>query len=660
MDESFDENEQRKALDARSGPGWTGVVAVVLVTLLTAGSVGVLVASRHGRLGSVASASRIASSPSPTASPGVAAGTVQLSAPSANVVWALVDYDALYQSTDRGGHWEKRTLPGNIGVRPSISFVSESEGWLLAPGSPTTECQEAPAEVWRTADGGETWQRLRSAGMLDAQCKNRIHFADSGHGFVSSWDTLHRPTIYSTADGGSTWRKATLPDGPLFVTQGGGFTLQVGWIKTFGGTAYLEASGTQDDATWHQRDFIFTSANGGVTWTWKQKLGSPNIVMVTETRWLQLLAPGQSMETVNGGQQFHNYDSDFSADNTAANPQVVFADANTGYAEGGGALQRSTDGGAHWVRVKAPGSATEPSPSPVPPHVPMPNDALLSAPTADVVWALLGGQYLFRSTDQGKTWWQRAWPHEGGGGRPVISFVNDNVGYVLFPGVPGTQCSQAGAQVWATHDAAATWNVVADVEPDSQDPQGLPFAQCKEYMYFFDAAHGFVAGHDTASRPTISRTADGGVTWTQTALADPPGFTTNGGGRSLQVVDMKDFGNVVYVVAGDDGGAHSYVFRSTDFGLSWSYRSTVPQGSLRVTFAAVDRWLLIGNDGSGQETTDLGQTWHAWANDYQDAAGVASTFVFATSQVGYGTVRGGIHRTLDGGAHWELIKTSWP
>ena len=164
---SFEENELRKALDARSGDitpeyrsrlkqalagprpagsNWMAAVAVVVVTLLTATSVGVLVAARHSRpSGPVASASRV-TSPTPTPLP-VQGAAVQLSVASADVVWALVDYDALFLSTDQGDHWVKRSLPSGFGVRPSVTFINESEGWLLAPGSPTTQCGQADAAI---------------------------------------------------------------------------------------------------------------------------------------------------------------------------------------------------------------------------------------------------------------------------------------------------------------------------------------------------------------------------------------------------------------------------------------------------------------------------------------------------------------------------------
>ena len=123
----------------------TLVVAATAVVALTFTSIGVLIAARHlPRTASTAASGARVAPPSPTAIPTT---TIQLSAPNANVVWVLVNYDHLYRSTDQGAHWEARPLPPNFGIRPSISFINEAEGWLLAPGSPATQCQEALATV---------------------------------------------------------------------------------------------------------------------------------------------------------------------------------------------------------------------------------------------------------------------------------------------------------------------------------------------------------------------------------------------------------------------------------------------------------------------------------------------------------------------------------
>ena len=634
----------------------TPVVAATVVMALTFTSIGVLIAARHVvRTTSAAASGARVTTPSPGATP----VNIQLSTPTTNVVWVLANYDHLYRSTDEGARWEARPLPPHLGVRPSISFIDDHEGWLLAGGSPTTQCQDAPAAVWHTKDGGSTWQQLPVAGLGTAQCKDVIYFSESGHGFVSAWDPNRRPTVYWSTDAGVGWKAATLPDPPDFKTLPGGFALRVEWIKAFGSTFYLEAYGTQGAGTpypdIHDRQYIFTSTSGGGTWAWKQKVGSRDLTIVTESRWLSVDPPNRMDQTVDGGHGFSPFDADLSGDISAGNAQLVFADSTVGYATAGASLQRTMDGGSHWVLISIPGGPVV-QPSPTPHQVILPTMAQVSAPSSTVVWVLIDG-YLFRSSDQGATWQQRNWvPHQGGGGNPVISFVDDTNGWALLPGVPSTQCQEAGAQLWRTSDGAATWHLVTSVTDQTRDPKGLPLDQCKEYMAFVDSSNGFVAGHDTSHTPIISRTQDGGITWAPSTLPDPPGFKTQAG-HAFSVMVIKNFAGDLLAGAQSGDGAE-YVFRSTDGGASWSYLATTGANPyVPIAFVTEARWLVIFNNGAGQETTDAGNSWHTFASDYQDAAGVASTFVFADSLVGYGTVRGGLQKTVDGGARWVSLKT---
>jgi photosystem II stability/assembly factor-like uncharacterized protein len=135
---------------------------------------------------------------------------VQLSAPSARVVWALVANTLLFVSTDGGNNWTQRSLPP-AGLPPSIAFVDESEGWLLTTGSPETQCNSESVSIWHTTDGAATWNQLPAHGIADVQCKKNISFADSRHGFFTAWDDNHRPTVYRTADGGRTWVGSIVP-----------------------------------------------------------------------------------------------------------------------------------------------------------------------------------------------------------------------------------------------------------------------------------------------------------------------------------------------------------------------------------------------------------------------------------------------------------------
>jgi len=281
------------------------------------------------------------------------------------------------------------------------------------------------------------------------------------------------------------------------------------------------------------------------------------------------------------------------------------------------------------------------------------------------VWALVANQYLFRSADQGTTWQQQSLP--SGEYFTDLSFVDDQVGWVSLSGPGGTQCSFGPAAIWRTTDAGAHWTSVSNValQPasDARRAGAIAPEQCKENITFIDRQHGFLDAWDPNSAPTIYRTSDGGLTWSSSRLPDTAGFTTLGSGDTLRAGPVKPFGTVLLVEASgmQPNGQRSFVFQSTDGGATWAVLASIPSVGLEsLVMITSTRWVFIGNDGGGQETTDAGKSWHAFSCDYQDAAGVASTFVFASDRVGYGTVRGGVRRTIDAGAHWELIKGTWP
>jgi photosystem II stability/assembly factor-like uncharacterized protein len=389
----FDEQDLRRALDARSErptaefrgrlsaalaggrAHTTGVPALALVAtlLLAAALIGVLILSRHALQprytpGAATSPGVTTPTPSPSPSPsGVAGvlnappgpiampGDVQLSAPNANVVWALVVDQYLYRSTDGGHTWQQRPLPPTLGGRPYVSFVDDHEGWLVVAGSPETQCNTESVSVWHTSDGGATWDQRGANGVASAQCKGIISFVDPQHGFLDAWDDNHAPVIYRTADGGLTWAASKpLPDPPGWTTQPGGFTLQAGSVRQLGSRLLVTASGFQSGAL---VQYVFQSSDGGATWSY---LGSaPNLggslAVVTDSRWIEVIGPAQTQETTDSGATWHAYASNYSQAAPIA-PQVVFGSANVGYATVRGGIQTTVDGGLHWTELHTPGT----------------------------------------------------------------------------------------------------------------------------------------------------------------------------------------------------------------------------------------------------------------------------------------------------------------
>ena len=291
--------------------------------------------------------------------------------------------------------------------------------------------------------------------------------------------------------------------------------------------------------------------------------------------------------------------------------------------------------------------------------IPMPSFAQLSAPSSNVVWALVAGSRLFRSIDRGVTWEERfAWLGPCCPSREV-AFISESEGWLASPGVPGTQCSFQPVGIAHTVDAGMTWDqFFVPAPPVAVDPSGLANRQCKGGLLFSDSRHGFLSAWDPNSPPVIHRTVDGGRTWSASRpLPDPPDFTAVPSGVVLRADRVRAFGATLLVFARTSDLRDSYVFRSLDGGASWNYLATVPQAGGAFAFVSASRWLLITLPASSHETTDSGKTWHAFTTDYTQAAGVAPEIVFADEFVGYATVRGGIQRTVDGGAHWTLIRT---
>jgi len=287
----------------------------------------------------------------------------------------------------------------------------------------------------------------------------------------------------------------------------------------------------------------------------------------------------------------------------------------------------------------APTATTAPAASAT--LIPLPNVAQLSAPSANVVWALVASTRLFLSTDRGDTWKEQKQPAQTTDA--LVSFIDDHEGWLATLGSPTAACQTQSFALSHTADAGATWSALTVT--------GIPPAQCKNTMTFRDPTNGLVTAYDGTTAPVVYRTTDGGRTWS----SGQPVPQAPGSSGGLTVVSVKVFGSVA--VADVTGQAKHYAYRSSDGGTTWTYANTAPNQQDVIAFVTATRWLQISSPGNSKETTDGGATWHAFTTDYQQAAPVPPVITFGDAQVGYATVRGAIQRTVDGGAHWSAIRT---
>jgi photosystem II stability/assembly factor-like uncharacterized protein len=383
-----EERELRRALDARSAtpspefraslrsaletgrpvPTVPPAFAIGMAAVLAVAAVGVLLfagQALHPRPTGPAHTSPAATpTPAPTPpqpvpgvlvtppNPIVLPGTALMSVPSSDVVWVLMDDQYLYRSTDRGATWVQRPMPPAKAMPlPEVSFVNGAEGWLSTP-SYTGNCSAVHTDIWHTTDAGSTWALLGSTGIADVLCKRGLSFVDPLHGFLGAWGESQ--VIYRTSDGGMTWSASQpLPD-PPGITHGASTKVDTGPVQAFGSTLLVPDYGN-NGPTGVQA--VFHSTDGGATWTYLAT--APNVAdtvaFVSASRWVQLIGPGQSVETTDSGATWHQYASEYSQAAPIA-PQIVFGDTMVGYATVRGEIQRTVDGGLTWTAIKTPGT----------------------------------------------------------------------------------------------------------------------------------------------------------------------------------------------------------------------------------------------------------------------------------------------------------------
>ena len=278
--------------------------------------------------------------------------SVQLSVPSGGIVWALVAGTRLFRSDDRGDAWLERSLPPPA-TNVRISFISDREGWLLSSGSVGTPCPVQSIKIWHTTDGAVTWSDVGTAGISEAGCKDGIDFVSPTTGFVRVAGQDQAPMLYRTTDGGRSWS----PTRPLSDPPGPARTADVrywnGPVHVFGPVLLVTL---EREATPGQTNFVYRSSDDGATWAYLATLpyGSwPGFV--TAARWVQLVVPGQSQETLDAGASWHASLADY-GQAAPILPQVEFGDPQVGYATVRGSIQRTVDGGRHWMYIVTPGT----------------------------------------------------------------------------------------------------------------------------------------------------------------------------------------------------------------------------------------------------------------------------------------------------------------
>lgn len=201
-----------------------------------------------------------------------------ISAPSSNVVWVILGGEVLYRSTDRGTTWEQRGLPP---VRHPgwIAFISDLEGWVTTTDPTGTGCP-GNYRIWRTVDGGASYEEIDPKSLTGSACTGALVFADREHAFLTGRKDEVGHFIYRSNDGGRTWIESP----PL--RSGGVVASQVlpGAVRSFADTLLLPVT---DYSRTEPRQAVYRSTDGGASWTHLSDAATSSPVALTSaTRWI--------------------------------------------------------------------------------------------------------------------------------------------------------------------------------------------------------------------------------------------------------------------------------------------------------------------------------------------------------------------------------------
>lgn len=129
-----------------------------------------------------------------------------------SVAYRTVEHGTSVQTTKalflyEAGRWRNVTPPAvrldAISSIDDVAFVDSRHGWVAA-----YDCAKATASIYRTSDGGQSWQSLGSpAGHSCGGGPTFLSFIDARHGWMEPISPNGPAgSLMRTADGGRTWK----------------------------------------------------------------------------------------------------------------------------------------------------------------------------------------------------------------------------------------------------------------------------------------------------------------------------------------------------------------------------------------------------------------------------------------------------------------------
>lgn len=562
------------------------------------------------------------------------------------------DGNGIYKSEDAGLTWTPKGLPAAGSVGKVLIDPNDDETIFVGAMGPLFR-KDTNRGVYRSTDGGENWeQRLLvsdSTGIIDMA----IHPTNGDIVYAASWERIRRPNnrqyggetsrIYRSQDGGDTWNELTngLPSDPnskgrisIDISQSNPdvlyafYTDKVGNVEgTFktidGGDTWTEVNSITTGTSYHwwfggifvdptDENVIYNSGfvmdksiDGGMTWS----STFSNVHVDQHAMAFNTLVPGEVLVGNDGGLYVSNNDGTTSVKNNTL-PITQFyrfyvdaqnSDKIYGGAQDNNTIRTQTGGLNDWQPIYG-GDGFQP---------------IVDPTNTNVIYALSQRGNLGKSTNNGSSFSGAL------SGIPSGDTNNWDTALVLDPN--DSQTLYYGTQkVYKTTNAAGVWTAISPDLTDGPYAGNLDFGTVTSISVSPLNSNVIYAGTDDGN---VWETNDGGINWTKVSDALPNRWIT-------KVLASRDDVNSVYVTFsgyryGEDNG---HVFKSIDSGENWvDVSTTLPD--IPINDIEQDRYgnLFLGTDIGVLASLDDGVNWEPFGENMPSVV-ITDLFIHEASE----------------------------
>lgn len=190
----------------------------------------------------------------------------------------------VWRTFDGGQTWELSELIKEDEVWDSLvhwQFIDANQGWAMLGGGAAAGA--SPVTLLHTTDGGQNWETFFSGstgdGPLYSGQKTGMHFLDAQTGLITISDPSPKPSLLWTHDGGRTWERQVVSppqNPPEFITDYGCTASKPQLFSTSFAALIISCNYADKNDVYRAKSAIYVTADGGSSW---QILASPQEIL---------------------------------------------------------------------------------------------------------------------------------------------------------------------------------------------------------------------------------------------------------------------------------------------------------------------------------------------------------------------------------------------